>query len=194
MLSLPRKKSRLRFSYHLVDAGEGVLALQNGLPLGAAILGSGMRRRDRPSPTARRWVCQSRVRDEDLLLGVFIWSLTKVWRRSMWVWDSQLFVVPVDFAEGAGYSCRVRSIPLSRNRRGATSAKTRAAGYSFGELIGGSEAMITCNDALSGVSGYHLGHDPGRFSTGKELERRAIVVQQSSPRTALHRRELRGAA
>src|SRR5258708_12421448 len=69
------------FHITLLDAADGVLALQNEVPLEAVILDL-----DTPEGSAEAMVelvNQLRARDEDLVLIGLIQSLTKVWRRKL---------------------------------------------------------------------------------------------------------------
>ncbi len=169
------------FHITLLDAGEGVLALQNEVPLEAAILDL-----DAPEGSAEpmvELVRQLRARDEDLVLVGLIRSLTKVWRRKMLAAGiAQCFVAPVDFAEVRIFL----QSALEQRRREIEGRKVREdarSRYSFGELIGGSEAMHNVYDALSRVApGNTTVMIRGESGTGKELVARAIVANS-------HRRE-----
>src|SRR5260370_21826757 len=88
------------FHITLLDAGDGVLALQNEVPLEAVILDL-----DTPEGSAEAMVelvNQLRARDEDLVLIGLIQSLTKMWRPKLLAAGvAQCFTGPGEF--GAGY-------------------------------------------------------------------------------------------
>jgi DNA-binding NtrC family response regulator len=163
------------FHITLLDSAEGVLALQNEVPLEAVILEldtlEGM------AEPLLELVARLRAADEDLVLIGLIQSLTKMWRRKFLVAGiAQCFVAPVDFAEvrtflQSGLEQRAREI---EGRKVREEARSR---YSFGELIGGSEAMHRVYDALSRVApGNTTVTIRGESGTGKELVARAIVA------------------
>src|SRR6266852_22393 len=168
------------FHITLLDAAEGVLALQNEVPLEAVILDL-----DTPDGSAEpmvELVGQLRARDEDLVLIGLIQSLTKVWRRKFLAAGiAQCFTAPVEFAEVQGFL----QSALEQRRREIDGRKVREEAmsrYSFGELIGGSEAMHRVYDALSRVAnGNTTVMIRGESGTGKELVARAIVA--NSPRS-----------
>lgn len=167
------------FHITLLDAGEGLLALQNEVPLEAVILDL-----DTPDGSAEpmlELVRQLRTRDEDLVLIGLIQVLTKAQRRKFLAAGvRQCLVAPVEFAEVKAFlqnalEQRHREIA---GRRLQEHARSR---YSFGELIGGSEAMRQVYDALSRVAhGNTTVMIRGESGTGKELVARAIVA--NSPR------------
>jgi DNA-binding NtrC family response regulator len=168
------------FHITLLDAGEGVLALQNEVPLEAVILDL-----DASEVSAKlmvELVSQLRATDEDLVLIILTRSLSKVWRRKLLAAGiTQCFVAPIDFAELQGFlkgalGQRRREIEGRLVRQDALSR------YSFGEIIGGSEAMHRVYDALSRVApGNTTVMIRGESGTGKELVARAIVA--NSPRS-----------
>jgi DNA-binding NtrC family response regulator len=168
------------FHITLLDAGEGVLALQNQVPLEALILDL-----DAAEGTAEpmlELVGQLRARDEDLVLMGLIRSLAKAWRRKFLAAGiAHCFVAPVDFAEVRVFLQNA----LEQRRREIEGRKLREDAlrrYSFGELIGGSEAMHRVYDALSRVApGNTTVMIRGESGTGKELVARAIVA--NSPRS-----------
>lgn len=163
------------FHVTLLDAGEGVVALQDQVPLEAVILDL-----DTPEGCAERMVelvTQLRARDEDLVLIGLIQSLTKVWRRKLLAAGmAQCFVAPVDFAEVQGFL----QSALEQRRREIEGRKVREDAlkrYSFGDLIGGSEAMHRVYDTVSRVApGKTTVMIRGESGTGKELVARAIVA------------------
>jgi DNA-binding NtrC family response regulator len=163
------------FHITLLDAGDGVLALQDEVPLEAVILdldtGEGS------AEPMIELVSQLRASDENLVLVGLIQSLTKVWRRKFLAAGiAQCFVAPVDFAEVQGF---LKSA-LEQRRREIEGQRVREDAlrrYSFGELIGGSEAMHHVYDALSRVApGNSTVMIRGESGTGKELVARAIVA------------------
>src|SRR5260370_29163566 len=89
------------FHITLLDAAEGVLALQNEVPLEAVILDL-----DTPDGSAEpmvELVGQLRARDEDLVLIGLIQSLTKVWRpKVLAAAIPPCFTAPEDFPEVTG--------------------------------------------------------------------------------------------
>jgi DNA-binding NtrC family response regulator len=168
------------FHITLVDTGEGVLALQKEIPLEAVILD--LDASERSAESMVELVSQLRARDEDLVLIGLIQSLTKVWRRNLLAAGiAQCFVAPVDFTKLQGFlqsalDQRRREIEGRRVREDALSR------YSFGELIGGSEAMHRVYDTVRRVApGNTTLMILGESGTGKELVARAIVA--NSPRS-----------
>ncbi len=163
------------FHVTLLDTGEGLLALQNEVPLEAVILD--LDAAEGSSEPMVELVNQLRARDEDLVLMGMIQSLTKVWRRRFLAAGiAHCFVAPVDFAA-------VRALlqsALQHRRREIEGRKVRKEAlrrYSFGELIGGSEAMHRVYEALSRVApGNTTVMIRGESGTGKELVARAIVA------------------
>jgi len=167
------------FHITLLDAGEGVLALQKEVPLEAVILD--LNTLEGSFEAMVELVRQLRAHDEDLVLIGLIQALTKVQRRKFLAAGvHQCFVAPVDFVEVNGFlqnalEHRRREIEGRRLREDALSR------YSFGELIGSSEAMRQIYDALSRVAhGNTTVMIRGESGTGKELVARAIVA--NSPR------------
>jgi DNA-binding NtrC family response regulator len=168
------------FHITLLDAGEGVLALQNEVPLEAVLLDL-----DNAEGSAEAMVAlisQLRATDEDLVLIGLIRSVSKVWRRKFLAAGiAQCFVAPVDFGEVRGFLQNA----LEQRRReieGRIVRQDALSRYSFGELIGGSEAMHRVYDALSRVApGNTTVMIRGESGTGKELVARAIVA--NSPRS-----------
>ena len=168
------------FHITLLDAGEGVLALQNEVPLEAVLLDL-----DNAEGSAEAMVAlisQLSATDEDLVLIGLIRSVSKVWRRKFLAAGiAQCFVAPVDFGEVRGFLQNA----LEQRRReieGRIVRQDALSRYSFGELIGGSEAMHRVYDALSRVApGNTTVMIRGESGTGKELVARAIVA--NSPRS-----------
>jgi len=163
------------FHITLLDAGDGVLALQDEVPLEAVILDL-----DSPDGSAESMVelvSQLRARDEDLVLIGLIQSLTKVWRRKLLAAGiAQCFTAPVEFGEVREF---LQSALEQRRREieGRIVRQDALSRYSFGELIGGSEAMHRVYDALSRVAnGNTTVMIRGESGTGKELVARAIVA------------------
>jgi DNA-binding NtrC family response regulator len=168
------------FHITLLDTGDGVLALQKEIPLEAVILD--LDASERSAESMVELVSQLRARDEDLVLIGLIQSLTKVWRRNLLAAGiAQCFVAPVDFTKLQGFlqsalEQRRREIEGRRVREDALSR------YSFGELIGGSEAMHRVYDTVRRVApGNTTLMILGESGTGKELVARAIVA--NSPRS-----------
>ena len=111
------------FHITLLDAGEGVLALQNDVPLEAVILDL-----DTPEGSAEpmvELVSQLRKRDEDLVLIGLIQSLTKVWRRKFWRRESRSVSWPRWSSPRCRDSCRARSSSAAARSKGGKSAKRR---------------------------------------------------------------------
>jgi DNA-binding NtrC family response regulator len=163
------------FHITLLDAAEGVLALQNEVPLEAVILDL-----DATEGSAEHiveLVSQLRARDENLVLIGLMQSLTKMWRRKfLSAGMAQCFVAPVDFGEVRAFL----QTALEQRRWEIEGKKVREdalSRYSFGELIGGSEAMHRVYEALSRVApGNTTVMIRGESGTGKELVARAIVA------------------
>src|SRR5260370_14344027 len=163
------------FHITLLDAGDGVLALQNEVPLEAVILDV-----DSPEGSAEAMVelvNQLRARDEDLVLIGLIQSLTKVWRRKLGgAGIAQCLPAPVELGEVQGF---LQSALEQRRREieGRIVREEAMSRYSFGELIGGSAAMHRVYDALTRVAnGNTTVMIRGESGTGKELVARAIVA------------------
>jgi DNA-binding NtrC family response regulator len=163
------------FHITLLDTGDGVLVLQDEVPLEAVIL-----HLDAPDEPARplvELISQLRAKDEDLVLIGLIQSLTKISRRKLLAAGiAQCFVAPVDFAEVHAFlqsalQQRRREIDGRKAREGAQSRN------SFGELIGGSEAIRRVYDMVNRVAPSNTTvMIRGESGTGKELVARAIVA------------------
>jgi len=168
------------FHITLLDSREGVLTLQKEIPLEAVILD--LDASEGSAESMVELVGQLRARDEDLVLIGLIQSLTKVWRRKLLAAGIvQCFAAPVDFAEVQGFL----QSALEQRRREMEGRRVREdalSRYSFGELIGGSEAMQRVYDTVRRVSpGNTTLMILGESGTGKELVARAIVA--NSPRS-----------
>ena len=163
------------FHITLLDSAEGVLALQAEVSLEGAILDL-----DSPDGSAEpmiELVSQLRARDEQLVLIGLIQSLTKVARRRFLAAGlAHCFVAPVEFAEVRAFL----QSALEQRRREIEGQKVREEAlsrYSFGEMIGGSEAMHRVYDTLGRVAnGNTTVMIRGESGTGKELVARAIVA------------------
>ena len=168
------------FHITLLDSSEGVLALQNEVPLEAVILD--LDASELSTKPMGELVSQLRATDEDLVLIALTRSLSKVWRRKLLAAGiAQCFVAPIDFAEVQGF---LQSALGQRRREieGRVVRQDALSRYSFGEIIGGSEAMHRVYDALSRVApGNTTVMIRGESGTGKELVARAIVA--NSPRS-----------
>jgi DNA-binding NtrC family response regulator len=167
------------FHITLLDAAEGVMALQAEVPLEAVILD--LDAYEGAAEPMVELVSQLRASDEDLVLIGLSRSLTKAWRRKLLgAGIAQCFVAPVDFGEVHGFlqsALEQRRLEID-SRIVRQDALSR---YSFGEIIGGSEAMHHVYDALSRVApGNTTVMIRGESGTGKELVARAIVA--NSPR------------
>jgi DNA-binding NtrC family response regulator len=163
------------FHITLLDAAEGVLALQDEVPLEAVILD--LDASDGGAELLAELVSQMRTRDEHLVLIGLIRSLTKMRRRKFLAAGfARCFVAPVDFSEVQTFLYSA----LEQRRRDIDGQKVREdalSRYSFGELIGGSEAMHRVYEALSRVApGNSTVMIRGESGTGKELVARAIVA------------------
>jgi DNA-binding NtrC family response regulator len=168
------------FHITLLDAAEGVMALQAEVPLEAVILD--LDAYEGAAEPMIELVSQLRASDEDLVLIGLSRSLTKAWRRKLLgAGIAQCFVAPVDFGEVHGF---LQSALEQRRREieGRIVRQDALSRYSFGDLIGGSEAMHRIYDALSRVApGNTTVMIRGESGTGKELVARAIVA--NSPRS-----------
>ncbi len=171
------------FHITLLDSVEGVLALQDQTPLEAVILDldlaldPGAGKSDKTAEDMYEVIRQLRAKDEDLVLLGLIRSLTKLWRRKfLSAGMAQCFVAPVDFVEVQAYLQGA----LEQRRREIEGRKVREdalSRYSFGELIGGSEAMHRVYDAISRAApGNTTVMIRGESGTGKELVARALVA------------------
>lgn len=171
----------LASDYHttLLDAEEGLFALQSEVPLEAVILD--LDTEDGVAEPMIELVRQLRVRDEDLVLIGLIRSLSKGLRRKFLASGvAKCFVAPVEFTEVHEY---LRSALEQRHREieGRKIREDALSRYSFGDLIGGSEVMRLVYDTLSRVApGSTTVMIRGESGTGKELVARAIVA--NSPR------------
>ena len=167
-----------KFHITLLDAPEGLLALQKEVPLEAVILD--LDTVDGVAEPLLELVAQLRAHDEDLVLIGLIQSLSKTWRRKFLATGiAHCFEAPVEFAEVEAYLHGA----LEQRRREVDGRKIRESAlsrYSFGELIGGSEAMRLVYDALGRVApGNTTIMIRGESGTGKELVARAIVASSS---------------
>ncbi|MGA8538201.1 MAG: sigma-54 dependent transcriptional regulator [Terriglobales bacterium] len=168
------------FHITLLDAAEGLMALQTEVPLEAVILD--LDAYEGAADPMLELVSQLRASDEDLVLIGLSQSLTKAWRRKLLgAGIAQCFVAPVDFGEVHGF---LQSALEQRRREidGRIVRQDALSRYSFGEIIGGSESMHRVYDALSRVApGNTTVMIRGESGTGKELVARAIVT--NSPRS-----------
>ena len=168
------------FHITLLDAAEGLMALQTEVPLEAVILD--LDAYEGAADPMLELVSQLRASDEDLVLIGLSQSLTKAWRRKLLgAGIAQCFVAPVDFGEVHGF---LQSALEQRRREidGRIVRQDALSRYSFGEIIGGSESMHRVYDALSRVApGNTTVMIRGESGTGKELVARAIVTD--SPRS-----------
>ena len=168
------------FHITLLNAAEGVLALQKEVPLEGVILdldGS-----DAPVEPLVELVSHLRERDEYLVLVALARSLPKLLRRKFLAAGiAQCFAAPVEFAEVRQFL----QSALEQRRWEIEGQKVRQEALrrcSFGELIGGTEKMHMVYDAIGRVAaGNTTILIRGESGTGKELVARAIVA--NSPRS-----------
>ncbi len=166
------------FHITLLDAGEGLLALQSEVTLEAVLLD--LDAADGVVESMIALVQQLRARDEDLVLVGLIQSLNKsLRRRFLGAGISHSFEAPVKFTEVHEYLLRAldqrwREIEGRKIREEALSR------YSFGEIIGGSEAMRLVYDTVGRVApGNTTIMIRGESGTGKELVARALVANSA---------------
>ena len=167
------------FHTTLLDAVEGLLGLQNDVPLEGVIIDLDL---DRPagSDSMIDIVSQLRAHDEDIVLIGITRPLGKAFRHKLLARGlARCFETPVDFDEVSNFlhdalDQRRRDIEARNIREEALSR------YSFGELIGGSEAMHLVYEAISRVArGNTTVMIRGESGTGKELVARALVANST---------------
>ncbi len=167
----------LAYDFHitLLDATEGLLSIQNEVPLEAVLLDLNM------LPGAvETWIeviDQLRAKDKDLVLIGIVLPLGRAVRRKFLVSGvAHCFEAPVDFNQVKTFLHDA----LEQRRRdieGRNLREEALSRYSFGELIGGSEAMRLVYDAVSRVApGNTTVMIRGESGTGKELVARALVA------------------
>jgi DNA-binding NtrC family response regulator len=166
------------FHTTLLDAVDGLLGLQNDVPLEGVILDL-----DLPLSDSRpmiKIVSQLRALDEDIVLIGVARSLGKAVRHKFLAQGmSRCFEGPVSFEEVNNFLHGA----LEQRRRDIEGRKIREEAlsrYSFGEIIGGSEAMRLVYDAISRVArGNTTVMIRGESGTGKELVARALVANST---------------
>lgn len=167
------------FHTTLLDAVEGLLALQNDVPLEGVIIDLDL---DRPSGSDSMIdvVSQLRTHDEDIVLIGITRPIGKTARHKLLAQGlARCFETPVDLDEVNSFlhgalDQRRRDIEARSIREEALSR------YSFGELIGGSEAMRLVYEAVSRVArGNTTVMIRGESGTGKELVARALVANST---------------
>jgi DNA-binding NtrC family response regulator len=167
------------FHTTLLDAVEGLLGLQNDVPLEGAIIDLDL---DRPSGSDSmiEVVSQLRTHDEDIVLIGITRPIGKVARHKLLARGlARCFETPVDFDEVSNFlhgalDQRRRDIEARSIREEALSR------YSFGEMIGGSEAMHLVYESISRVArGNTTVTIRGESGTGKELVARALVANST---------------
>jgi DNA-binding NtrC family response regulator len=163
------------FHITLLDSAEGVLGLQNEVSLEAVVLD--LHTPEGLGEVAVQLISQLLGKDEDLVLIGLIQPTTKAWRHKLLAAGiAKCFVVPVEFAEVRGFLQNA----LEQRRREMEGRKVREdalSRYSYGELIGGSEAMHRVYETISRVApGKTTVMIRGESGTGKELVARAIVA------------------
>jgi DNA-binding NtrC family response regulator len=167
------------FHTTLLDAVEGLLGLQNDVPLEGVIIDLDL---DRPAgaDSMLEVVSQLRTHDEDIVLIGITRPLGKAVRHKLLARGlARCFETPVDFDEVNNFlhgalDQRRRDIEARNIREEALSR------YSFGELIGGSEAMHLVYEAISRVArGNTTVMIRGESGTGKELVARALVANST---------------
>ena len=167
------------FHTTLLDAIDGLLALQYEVPLEGVILDLDL---NLPTGTESmiEVVSQLRTHDEDIVLIGVSQTLSKAVRRKFLSEGiAHCFQAPVDFDEVN----RFLQDALDQRRREIGGRKIREEAlnrYSFGELIGGSDAMHLVYDAISRVArGNTTVMLRGESGTGKELVARALVANST---------------
>jgi DNA-binding NtrC family response regulator len=167
------------FHTTLLDAVEGLLGLQNEVPLEGIIIDLDLDRPDGADPMIEV-VSQLRAHDEDIVLIGITRPLGKAVRHKFLARGlARCFEIPVDFDEVNNFlhgalDQRRRDIEARNIREEALSR------YSFGELIGGSEAMHLVYEAISRVArGNTTVMIRGESGTGKELVARALVANST---------------
>ena len=167
------------FHTTLLDAIDGLLALQYEVPLEGVILDLDI---NLPTGTESmiEVVSQLRTHDEDIVLIGVSQTLSKAVRRKFLSEGiAHCFQAPVDFDEVN----RFLQDALDQRRREIGGRKIREEAlnrYSFGELIGGSDAMHLVYDAISRVArGNTTVMLRGESGTGKELVARALVANST---------------
>src|SRR5579862_9852571 len=166
------------FHTTLLDAVDGLLGLQNDVPLEGVILDLDLPLTD--SRTMIEIVSQLRTQDEDIVLIGIARSIGKAVRHKFLAQGiSRCFEAPVDFEEVNNFLHGA----LDQRRRDIEGRKIREEAlsrYSFGEIIGGSEAMRLVYDAISRVAaGNTTVMIRGESGTGKELVARALVANST---------------
>ena len=178
---LPEVQSSLASVFHttMLSSRDELLTLLSEAALEAVIIDIDTAGEESGSGTAL--LAELRQLEPDLLLVALTRSRNKLLRqKAQESGADEFFVAPVDFDQ-------VRAVLQQALERRGQEIETRTlreqalSGYSFCDLIGGSDAMRLVYDAVSRVAqGNTTVLIRGESGTGKELVARAIVA--SSPR------------